>query len=492
MASQHEGEHEAHVGPDVHLPDPSIWPIIVGIAAAILGAALIWWASDTDSDFAGPLLGAAIAIVLVAAGGWAYEDGRMKKKAEEGSGHAGEARFTQVVTFALAPGQGEIARGSEGILGILQSQENALRDLPGFQDLRIVASPGEQGAGQVLVETTWSDRHGLATYDQTRQTVLDLVAAHPSEVVPGSVQVFDMEVLRDTKDVAVRFGLGTAMTLIGGLGIFGLLVGAGLTIFDEEDTGGGGGGNGAEPTPPPTGFDGTIVEQGIKYLTTEFRVPPDTSITLTEDNQDAGTPHNIRFFTTADFGGDTLGGCTEGCIEGDQAATPITPGPAVQTLTFTTPAVGEYAYWCDIHPDQMRGVMIVEEGAPVPGETGGGGTDGGDDGDGGGASGDLTVVAENTTFDPTELTAPANTEVNLVFDNRDASPPHNIQIFAGPEPGGDLLTGCTAGCPGDTVESDIITGPTQVTLTFTTPGPGEYYYDCILHPNEMNGILVVQ
>jgi len=34
--------------------------------------------------------------------------------------------------------------------------------------------------------------------------MLDLMATHPDEVVPGSVQVFDMEVVRDTKDVSFR------------------------------------------------------------------------------------------------------------------------------------------------------------------------------------------------------------------------------------------------------------------------------------------------
>jgi len=97
-----EQGHGEHGG--VHLPDPSIWPLVAGLAAFILGGALIYYSHDRHGDFAGPLLGAAAIIALLAGCGWAYEDGRMKRKAEEG-GHAGprDARYTQVVTFACDP-----------------------------------------------------------------------------------------------------------------------------------------------------------------------------------------------------------------------------------------------------------------------------------------------------------------------------------------------------------------------------------------------------
>ncbi len=97
-------EHGSHG--EVHLPDPSIWPLVVGVAALLLGAALIFWSRDTGNDFAGPLLGAAVVATLVAAFGWAYEDGRMKRKAEESDVRGPrDARYTQVVTFAIAEGQ---------------------------------------------------------------------------------------------------------------------------------------------------------------------------------------------------------------------------------------------------------------------------------------------------------------------------------------------------------------------------------------------------
>jgi hypothetical protein len=41
-------------------------------------------------------------------------------------------------------------------------------------------------------------------------------------------------------------------------------------------------------------------------------------------------------------------------------------GVVQSEFTFMAPDVGRYAYWYDIHPTTMRGIIVVEEGAPVP------------------------------------------------------------------------------------------------------------------------------
>lgn len=365
-----EHSHHAEVGPGVHLPDPSVWPLIVGISLLLVGGALVWWVNDRDSAFTGPLLGASIVAALVAVGGWAYEDGKMKRKAEEEQ-HGGPrlARFTQVITFAIADGQFENASSQAGVLKRIEASDSDLRNLSGFQDLRIIASPAETGPSQVLVETTWSDREGLATYDETRQTVLDIVNEFPEQVVPGSVQVFDMVVVRDTKDVAVRFGLGTAATLIGGLAIGGFLIGAGLTLFEGERVAV----PGNDVAPPDDGFAETGVIEGGNFWfdPTEISLPPATEVTLTFVNTEG--PHNIEIFPSPEMGFDLprLDTCIEGCQDGGtQVITEMTQGPAESTFTFVTPdEPGEYGFWCVFHTDQMRGTLTVEEGAPVPGET---------------------------------------------------------------------------------------------------------------------------
>ncbi|MGE3075809.1 MAG: cupredoxin domain-containing protein [Dehalococcoidia bacterium] len=358
-SSNEHGEH----GGTPHLPDPSIWPLVAGFAAFVLGAALIFYSRDRNANFAGPLLGAAALIALIAGCGWAYEDGRMKRKAEEGDHSKGrDARFTQVVTFAIAEGQYVASRGESGIISLLEGTDNNLRDLDGFQDMRVIVSPAETGPSQVLVETTWSDREGLASYEETRTTMIDLLAQHPEEVVPGSVQVFDMEVVRDTKDTSFNFGTGALVGTFGALIVGGFMVGAGLNLFGEDNAGGGGGG---EPTAAPAGD--TIVARNTKFVSgTTITAPPGTEITLKFDNKDASPPHNVEIFAGSSYNGPLLTGCTAGCDD-NQVHTPVKAGPYVETFTFTTPAVGEYAFNCVVHPDQMRGTLVIQDGAPVPG-----------------------------------------------------------------------------------------------------------------------------
>ena len=65
-----------------------------------------------------------------------------------------------------------------------------------------------------------------------------------------------------------------------------------------------------------------------------------------------------------------LEGCIGGCADDATAVrTELAPGIVQHTFTFTTPPPGRYAFWCDVHPDTMTGVLIIEEGALLPGET---------------------------------------------------------------------------------------------------------------------------
>ena len=346
-SSNAHGGNDDHGG--IHLPDPSIWPLVVGAAAMLLGFGLIYWTRDRDSAIAGPLLGAGLLATMIAAFGWAYEDGRMKKKAEEGA-HSKErdARYTQVVTFGVVEGMLDQARTS-GIIHALEAKDSSLMSLDGFQDLRIIASPATTGPSQVLVETTWADRSGLATYEETRQTLLDLVANYPEEVVSGSVQVFDMEVIRDTKDVAFRFGKGAAATVIGALLIGGFMVGAGLNMFAHEGTaaeGGGddGGNGGADPF--------LVIATDNRFNVPELSAAPDTDVVFTLENR-GNAPHNLTFLDSEN-GTELAPGSTGEIIFG---------GATAQTA-FTTPGVGTYWFVCEVHPTEMNGPFNVVEGGP--------------------------------------------------------------------------------------------------------------------------------
>jgi plastocyanin len=359
MADTEHGHGSEHATP--HLPDPSPWPFVAGVAGLAVGLALVWWTGDRTNQLAGVALGVAAAICLFAVVGWALEDSGMLRKVKEG-GHGGglrEARYTQVVTFAVPEGRLESARN--GVIAAIEAQMATFRNMEGFLDLRIIASPAESGPAQVLVETTWSGREELDGYEETRQSVLDLINQHPDDVLPGTVQAFDMQVVRDTKDVAFKFSMSAAAIVVVGLAVGGFVLAAALSAFQEEGevvADGNGGG--------PGGFDGTIVARNSLFETERFEVLPATEIILTMDNQDDGTPHNIAIFAGPDTGGALLGGCTSGCTNGE-VETEIAQGIVQQAFTFTTPAdEGEYGFHCAVHPTTMLGTMVVSATAPFP------------------------------------------------------------------------------------------------------------------------------
>ena len=402
--------------------------------------------------------------VFISIAGWAYEDGRMKKKAEEGAASRGkrDARFTQVLTFAVAEGRLDTAR-SGGILDAIERSDSALRDLNGFQDMRIIVSPATTGPSQTLVETTWSNREGLATYEETRQTMLDLVAEHTDDVIPGSVQVFDMEVVRDTKDVSFRFGMGAAFAVLGSLAVGGFMVGAGLTLFqnDNNEVAAGPGG----PT-TPANDNYTVIAVDTKFNKAALEAPPNTSVTFTVKNN-GQQPHNLRFLTAK--GGTTLvsGAGTE--------AQPIQSG-TTETLTFTTPGAGVYYFQCDFHPDQMNGTFTVKEGAaPPPGSA--------PVGSAAAPAGALTVTATDNKFDKTSLQAAAGAPVTVQFTNK-GSVMHNLHFYD--KKGGQTLA------DGSGTDAKFVAAGQSETLTFTPPGPGTYYFQCDLHPDQMNGTFTVK
>jgi plastocyanin len=102
-------------------------------------------------------------------------------------------------------------------------------------------------------------------------------------------------------------------------------------------------------------------------------------------------------------------------------------------------------------------------------------------------SGDVVALDVKTTdasplaFDPAMLTATANTTVTVNYLN-DSSLPHNINFFNGPDSSAPSL-GATVAKPGP--------GDVQ-SVTFTAPTtPGDYFFWCDVHGNQMTGMLHV-
>jgi plastocyanin len=92
-------------------------------------------------------------------------------------------------------------------------------------------------------------------------------------------------------------------------------------------------------------------------------------------------------------------------------------------------------------------------------------------------SADVTISALNVAFEQTSVDAPAGRAFTLLFDNKDASIPHDVWIKDS--------TGTAV------FQGAIVTGPAQVTYNVPSLPAGSYTFNCTVHPN-MTGTMVVK
>jgi plastocyanin len=90
----------------------------------------------------------------------------------------------------------------------------------------------------------------------------------------------------------------------------------------------------------------TVTAQNISFDTSEITLPAGSKSTLTFDNQDAGTQHNIAVYQSADD-------LTEALFRGD-----LLTGPAQTDYEIPPLDKGEYYFQCDVHPT-MNGTVTV-------------------------------------------------------------------------------------------------------------------------------------
>ena len=91
----------------------------------------------------------------------------------------------------------------------------------------------------------------------------------------------------------------------------------------------------------------------------------------------------------------------------------------------------------------------------------------------------LSVLAKGMAFNVTTITAPAGANVTISFENQDTMP-HNIAFYESSVADKPIFVG------------DVITGPKNITYTFTAPQTaGTYFFRCDVHPAKMIGDFVV-
>ncbi len=96
------------------------------------------------------------------------------------------------------------------------------------------------------------------------------------------------------------------------------------------------------------------------------------------------------------------------------------------------------------------------------------------------ADGVIEISADNLRFSTPCMVAPAGVAFVIRLTN-DESEAHNVSIYGDHAKGTTYLTG------------ETFSGP-QVTKDYEVEAlaAGEYYFDCIVHPADMNGALYVR
>ena len=93
----------------------------------------------------------------------------------------------------------------------------------------------------------------------------------------------------------------------------------------------------------------------------------------------------------------------------------------------------------------------------------------------------VTIVATSALdFDTPAVSVAADTEFTLVFDNQDATAPHNVVVN---RPSGEVV---------DIGANPFFTGPEERSYNYPALSAGAYPFICQVHPTTMTGTLTVE
>lgn len=91
----------------------------------------------------------------------------------------------------------------------------------------------------------------------------------------------------------------------------------------------------------------------------------------------------------------------------------------------------------------------------------------------------VKIMAKAIAFNLTKFELAAGSKATIEFDNADTGVPHNVSILDSPDANKVIFRG------------SIITGAKKATYSFDAPPPGDYYFQCDVHPAQMNGKVLV-
>ena len=207
-----------------------------------------------------------------------------------------------------------------------------------------------------------------------------------------------------------------------------------------------------------------LTAKGTAFTTTTLNFPADTKVSLQFHNDDVATQHNVAIYSDNTLATNLFKGA-------------LVTGPASIPYAVEPLKAGTYFFQCDVHPQQMKGKVVVAEGPP-------GGeqpppTSTAPPPPAGEASTASTVTASGLKFSVASFTLKADVPVSITLDNKDAGIPHNLQIFD--REGGTLIEKGV----------DPFNGPAKQTWNFQAPKPGTYFFNCFVHPT-MKGQVIFQ
>jgi|GEM_PF-513943 len=441
--------------------------------------------------------------------------------------------YVQTALVQIEAAKLDQAARPQGLLAALDEHRAYLQQVRGFMDMRITRSINAEGNILLVVETRWRDDDSLVEYETREPNVSSIINSHRDAVIADSLQVLDMEALRTeawpglpsapseayerlalpllvplgvlafallviyglsrvylnvSKDVAAPLAAGIAVGIlatawylathprvqpwqIGAIVVAaaGLLLGGGIyaavhesgtetAAVSEPSASASPASPGASPG-TTAGGPAIAMIPTIKFDKSELTVAANTDVTLTVDNKDTTVTHNFAVYQSkadADANKPAI------------AKTQFCAGPCQQTLTLKV-SPGDYFFRCEVHPQQMTGTLKAgaSPGAS-PGTTTGG---------------PAIAMVPTIKFDKSELTVAANTDVTFTVDNKDTTVTHNFAVY-------QSKADADANKPA-IAKTQFCAGPCQQTLALKL-SPGDYFFRCDVHPQQMTGTLKAQ